>query len=157
MMTTSRKRSPRQQGFTLVEALIALLVMSFGMLALSGMQLSLSHNADVAKQRTEAVRLAEERIERMRSFVGIATGTGAIVWDTLSTTAETVANGGTVNGATYATNTTYTVTPTLGGTPSDPMRPISVTVAWADRTSLVLYNETAPDAVVDLIRAFRAG
>jgi hypothetical protein len=25
---------------------------------------------------------------------------------------------------------------------------------WADRTSLVLYNETAPNAVVDVVRAF---
>ena len=28
--------------------------------------------------------------------------------------------------------------------------------AWADRTSLVLYNETEPDAVVDLIRTFNS-
>jgi hypothetical protein len=27
--------------------------------------------------------------------------------------------------------------------------------AWADRTSLLLYNETAPPVVADLVRAFK--
>lgn len=118
----TKTRISRQSGFTLLEALIALLVMAFGMLALAGMQANLSRNADVAKQRTEAMRLAEERLERLRSFVGITTG--AINWNGLSVAAETV-----------TTNATYTVTPALAGTTADAMRPVSVTVAWVDRTN----------------------
>jgi hypothetical protein len=29
--------------------------------------------------------------------------------------------------------------------------------AWAQRTTPVLYNETEPDAVADLVRAFKEG
>jgi probable F420-dependent oxidoreductase len=43
------------------------------------------------------------------------------------------------------------------GAPAEVGRRLRARNTWADRTSLVLYNETAPDAVADLIRAFRAG
>ena len=43
------------------------------------------------------------------------------------------------------------------GTPAEAGRRLRARNAWADRTSLVLYNETDPEAVVDLIRAFREG
>jgi prepilin-type N-terminal cleavage/methylation domain-containing protein len=115
-------RSARQRGFTVIEALIALAVMAFGMLALSGMQTSLSRNADVAKQRTEAVRLAQARIENMRSFTGISTG--AVNWNGL----DSLAN------ATSTTNTTYTVASTMGGVDTDALRTVNVTVSWTDRT-----------------------
>ena len=113
----------RQAGFTLIEALIALLVMAFGMLALSGMQITLSRSADVSKQRTEATRIAEERIERMRSFDAITGGT--INWDALPTAVESVSSG---------TNATFTSTPALSGTIADAMRAVSVVVTWADRS-----------------------
>jgi Tfp pilus assembly protein PilV len=124
-------RRSHQSGFTLLEALISLLVMAFGMLALASMQFSLSRNSDLAKQRTEAVRLAEERIERMRSFVGISTGT--INWNALPASVETLTS---ASAATLGTNTTFTVTPTVGGATADPMRPISVAVTWVDRTNV---------------------
>jgi len=116
------RRPGRQRGFTLIEALIALLVMAFGMLALSGMQLSLSRNADVAKQRTEAMRLAEARLEELRSFTGVSTGT--INWNGLDATANT----------TVTTNTTYTVASTMSGVDADAMRAVNVLVTWTDRT-----------------------
>lgn len=111
----------RQRGFTLVEALITLLVMSFGMLALSGMQLSLSRNADAARQRTEAMRLAQARIEQMRSFTGISTG--AVSWNGLDAMADTRTT----------TNTTYTVSSTMSGADTDALRPVNVQVIWTDR------------------------
>ncbi len=43
----------------------------------------------------------------------------------------------------------------VAGQPADVGRRLRQRNAWADRTSLVLYNETAPDAVADLIRAFK--
>ncbi len=41
------------------------------------------------------------------------------------------------------------------GGPAEAGRKLRERNAWADRTSLVLYNETEPDAVVDLVRAFK--
>jgi prepilin-type N-terminal cleavage/methylation domain-containing protein len=122
MRTNIVGRPARQRGFTVIEALIALAVMAFGMLALSGMQTSLSRNADVAKQRSEAVRLAQARIENMRSFTGISTG--AINWNGL----DALANDSST------TNTTYTIASTMGGVDTDSLRTVNVTVSWNDRT-----------------------
>lgn len=114
----------RQSGFTLIEALIALLVMAFGMLSLSGMQLSLSRGADVAKQRTEAMRLAQRKIDEYRSYTSILAAAGhTLVWNTLATPVT----------ETFTTNATYSVTTTLGGAITDALRPVSVAVTWADR------------------------
>jgi len=43
----------------------------------------------------------------------------------------------------------------VSGRPADVGRRLRERNAWADRTHLVLYNETAPEAVVDLVRAFK--
>lgn len=55
-------------GVTLVEAMVALLIMSSGMLALIGMQGNLRRSADLARQRGEATRLAQQEIERLRAY-----------------------------------------------------------------------------------------
>src|SRR5215470_3353535 len=43
----------------------------------------------------------------------------------------------------------------VAGRPAEVGRRLRQRNEWADRTSLVLYNETAPEAVVDLVRAFK--
>ena len=45
----------------------------------------------------------------------------------------------------------------VAGRPAEAGRRLRERNAFADRTSLVLYNETEPDAVVDLVRAFKGG
>lgn len=126
----------RSRGFTIVEALAALAVMAFGMVAVISMQGTLSRNADVSKQRTEAMRLAQERLESLRSFTGIATG--GLNWDGLSTalpgatscenvTAYTVGTGST------STNATYCRRYALTGSVNDASRTATVTVTWTDR------------------------
>ena len=57
-------------GFTLVEVLIALIVLSIGLLGLAALQLqSLKHNTD-AYFRTQATMLAYDIIDRMRANDG---------------------------------------------------------------------------------------
>ena len=45
----------------------------------------------------------------------------------------------------------------VSGRPAEAGRKLRERNAWAERTSLVLYNENEPDAVVDLVRAFMDG
>ncbi|HPO19087.1 MAG TPA: hypothetical protein PLO07_07820, partial [Rubrivivax sp.] len=65
------------RGMSLVEAIVAMAVMAFGMIAIVGLQSSLRQNSEIAKQRSEAVRIAEEAIEQWRAFSIMGTTSGA--------------------------------------------------------------------------------
>ncbi|WP_292451447.1 hypothetical protein [Methylibium sp.] len=94
------------------------------------MQIMLSRNADVAKQRTEAMRLAQERMEVMRSYTGIASGPAVpLAWQDLDTVENDPAN---PIASTYS-NTVFSRSWIVEGAPQDALRPVSVTVAWVDR------------------------
>jgi Tfp pilus assembly protein PilV len=64
-------RHEASRGVSLVEAMVALAVMAFGMLAVVGVQSTLRLNGDIAKQRSEATRIAQENLEKGRAFVAI--------------------------------------------------------------------------------------
>lgn len=79
----------RQQGFTLIEVLVAVLILSFGMLGLVGMQaFALQSNRD-AKLYSEATNLARELAEMMRGNNLIAIKTSATDNPYLTTTLTT--------------------------------------------------------------------
>lgn len=63
----SPARPPRQRGLTLIEVLVALLVLSIGLLGLAGLQnVSLQYNHD-SYLRTNANNLAYDVMDRMRA------------------------------------------------------------------------------------------
>jgi type IV pilus modification protein PilV len=155
-------RSRRQAGFSLIEAMVALLVVAFGMLGIASFQYTLSRSSDVAKQRTEATRIAQKELDRLRSFAqrqsdGPTADDRYTYVDDLRSTASAQAVTG------LATNTTYnlerevfiqtrdqTPLPTAttafdrvlstgltasGGTPAnDKFRLFNVVVSWDDRS-----------------------
>ena len=138
----NHSQRPSTRGFALIEVLVSLVVVAFGMLALAGMQLNLSRNADVAKQRSEAVRLAQEKMECLRAFSQLAASAttsatrncmGALravnTWTDMATVASDP-----VNPITSAySNTSYARSWTIGGAAADTQRAITVTLAWTDR------------------------
>lgn len=70
-LSISKKQS---QGFTLLEILVAIVVLSFGLLGMVGIQaMALKSNTD-AKQQSTAVQLASELSEMMRGNKVIAVG-----------------------------------------------------------------------------------
>jgi type IV pilus modification protein PilV len=122
------RRHAQQRGFTILEAMVALLVAAFGLLGLVGMQMTLSRSADVAKQRGEATRLAQEQLEDMRSFTVIDSTPGKQSWADLSANADLELDPGT-------TNVAYTGSVTLDGDVNDTMRFAQVSVNWVDRAN----------------------
>ncbi len=74
-----------QRGVSLVEALVALAVMAFGMMAIVGVQSTMRQNADIAKQRSEAVRIAQEAIERWRAYSVLDTTAGRTAYADIAT------------------------------------------------------------------------
>lgn len=120
------------RGLALVEALVALTVTAVGMVSVLGVQAVLRQNADLAKQRSEAVRLAQEEIERWRSFSTVAgplppgSPAGSVSYEQLDSGTR-----GTVAG----TNTDFTVTRRVFTSAEPAYKSLAVTVSWVDRNS----------------------
>ena len=122
----SRCNRPAARGVSLVEAIVAMAVMAFGMMAVVGLQATLRLNSDVAKQRSEAVRIAEETIEQWRAFNAMASAAGQRAYDDIASLAdETVAG--------YTTNTSYTLSRTVSPAYGDGVKALRVAVSWVDR------------------------
>ena len=119
----------RQRGTTLLEGLVAFLVLSLGMLSVVRVQSQLRLNSDVARQRSEAVRLAQEEMEKMRAFSVIAARAGASAYASLaSATAIFDANSG------QPGNTSYRMTRDISAADVPNSKNATVNVSWDDRT-----------------------
>ena len=114
----------RQAGFTLIEALIAMLVLAFGLLAVAGLQSTLAHSSDVAKQRTEATRLAQAKIEELRSYQQLVAAPGMVAYADIVGSSDTPAT---------TTNTTFERSWTVTDDDALTQKMLRVTVKWADR------------------------
>lgn len=64
IITTRRKL---QQGFTLLEVLVTMVVMALGLLGYAGLQVASLKNSASAYQRSQATILAYDMIDRMRA------------------------------------------------------------------------------------------
>jgi len=62
-----RARGTGQRGFTLVEALVALVVLSVGLLGVAKLVLGAVHSDDSAYMRGQATQLAYELLDQMRA------------------------------------------------------------------------------------------
>lgn len=77
MNTTTRSTITRrhQDGFTLLEVLVSVVVLSIGLLGLAGLQASGLTNNNSSLQRTQATLLAYDMLDRMRAnFDGVRAG-----------------------------------------------------------------------------------
>jgi Tfp pilus assembly protein PilV len=136
----------RQRGVSLIEALVALAVMAFGMLGVVGMQATLRTGADQSKQRSEAVRLAQEEMERLRAFGQLASApsgehTYALIGPAAAASVYSSTN------TLYQANTTFqrslAVVDHVASAASAPrMKTVTVDVSWRDRDyDATLANE----------------
>ena len=109
--------APRaQRGTSLLEALIAFLVLTLGMVSIARVQGHLRLDADVARQRTEAVRLAQQDMETLRSertFSAIASASRSV-------------NPGTA----------YAIERRIEATGMPHAKAASITVRWVDRSGV---------------------
>ena len=69
-----RRGSLKQAGFTMIELLVAVLVMGVGVLGVTGLQLVSLQNNQAALMRAEAAQLAYDIMDRIR----VNPGTGAV-------------------------------------------------------------------------------
>jgi uncharacterized repeat protein (TIGR02543 family) len=114
MRTLHAKRS---RGFVLIEALIALLIVSVGLLAISKLETLTLSAAGEARSRSEAVTLAQKKLEQLRNWV-----------------VESGFNSGMVDGGPVSvsgTNATYTFTWNIGPTAGGSL--VQLNTRWTDR------------------------
>lgn len=71
MQSTSTNQS-RYRGFTLIEVMIAVLVLSIGLLAVASLQLTAKRSTHQAWQRSLAVSIADSMVERIRANPSVA-------------------------------------------------------------------------------------
>jgi hypothetical protein len=111
-------------GTSLVEALVAMAVMAFGMLAVVGVQATLRLNADIAKQRSEAVRIAQQAMEAARSFAVVDTTPGRAAYADIANFTDQVV---------VAANTTFLLSRNVAARSRPDRKDVSVVVEWDDR------------------------
>ena len=131
-MTARPAGARRQRGVSLVEGLIACVVLGLGVATVARLQAQLHTGSDIARQRSEAVRLAQEDLEGLRAFASLGASSGAGSYAAIVSAATTVdsASG-------YPTNTSYRRVREITVATADADKRATVAVDWTDRTGVV--------------------
>lgn len=130
-MTTrsSHRQDSRQRGVTLIEAMVAVVVMAFGMVALAGLQGNFRRSADVAKQRGEAIRLSQQDVELQRAFSKLTLpanpASGVRAFTDIVDGSDTLSTG---------TNTSFAIERKVVALPEFGVTSVNTMVRWSDRT-----------------------
>jgi len=95
-----RRRQRRQAGFTLVEVLVSLILSTIAMIGVIALYRAQTTASSFSRRSTEATVLAEDQMERLRTQVGLTTGTDVNIDETgkpggVFTRQYDVTNGGT--------------------------------------------------------------
>lgn len=113
-----------QRGIGLIEALVAFLVLSLGMLAMARVQSDLRAQAELARQRSEAVRIAQQDIETLRAYSALTTSASVRSYEEIMTASATIDSIG---------PTRYELTRQVGAAADGQAASVAVTVRWNDR------------------------
>jgi type IV pilus assembly protein PilV len=112
-------------GFTLVESMLTLAIMSVGLLALAGLQITALRGNDLSRRMTTAVSIAEQSLEQLKNtpYTNIQAETASEV---------------------TASNLHFTRQITVTNGPLPNTKSVSVLVSWQDRSK----THTLPIATI---------
>ncbi|MDO9315560.1 MAG: hypothetical protein Q7T97_13555 [Burkholderiaceae bacterium] len=127
--SSRRHRSSRtQRGVTLIEALLSFLVLAVGVLAMSKLHRHLQTDADLARQRTDAVRMAQQDIESVRSYASLGHPAQASSYERIENSTSSVDR---LNG--QRLNTVFHLNRQVDNGSLVRMKSATVTVDWTAR------------------------
>ncbi len=132
----------RQLGASLIDALAALLVLSMGVVIVARLHGTLRLNADIARQRSEAVRHAQRDVEQARAYVGVSASARGPSYDGIAD-----GNAG-ADGADG--DTRYALERQVSVDPAAPLKSLDVRMSWNDRSgaeqALTLHSLVARES-----------
>ena len=140
----------RSRGFSLVEALVALLVLSIGLLGIAGLQLTAMRNNQAAYLRSQAVALADDILERIRANRGALAAYAVALGDDPPATPSTMAE---TDLRTWLL-TLGALLPSGDGaiTVNGPANRVTVTTQWQERSAVA--GEAAAAQTVTIVSQF---
>lgn len=115
-------RKPRRAaaGFSTLEALVASAVLALGMVALARLHVDLRAGTQAARERSEAVRLAQQDLEQLRAF---ATAAGY----------EAIADAESADVTPPGSSTNYRRERRVEARAGGALKSVQVTVRWTER------------------------
>jgi len=110
------RRFKKSNGFSLIEVLIALVILSISLLALAGLMVQSTRNSSWGSHMTEAATLAQDRLERFRAV----------------RPQTDIPEGANTDQVTAASGIVYTRTWTVTTNGTSTLRTIRITITWTD-------------------------
>jgi prepilin-type N-terminal cleavage/methylation domain-containing protein len=112
-------RCKKSKGFSLIEVLIALVILAIALLALAGLMVTTTKNNSFGNHMTEAATLAQDKLEELRvsPWASIANGNDAVPGST---------------GITYTRNWNVSILANPNPPPNDLEKSVTITVSWND-------------------------
>lgn len=139
-----KKSRGNLKGTTLIEAVVALLILSVGFVGVAMLQGQLAASNTLAKQRSEAATIAQDLIEEYRSFGELTTTAGYTAYSDIASGNDTVSG----------VNASYTRTWAVVENVNPNYKTVTVTVSWTgatrDAQSLSLSTIIAGSDPVDV-------
>jgi type IV pilus assembly protein PilV len=113
--------SMKSKGFSLIEVLIALIILSIAFLGLAGLMIQTTRNNSFGGRITEAATFAQDKLEELRSTPWVAITSGS---DKLS-----------VNGMDFARNWTIVPNAIVAPYTEPTLNTITISINWNDQTN----------------------
>ena len=126
------------RGFGLVEVLVTIVIVAGGLLAVSSLQSSLMSSSGDEKARSEATKLAEQKIEEMRNYAMVTKPCNRPIQSSDYANIVSSTSAQSVDGI----NATYSVSWVITEPATGPdRRNVAVTVTWGQNESVRLDSE----------------
>jgi type II secretory pathway pseudopilin PulG len=124
-----------EKGFSIIEALIGFAIFSIGFIALATIQSNLAYHSDIAKQKTEAIRFAQNEIEALRNFSEITGTTDS--WNSLTSTSTPILRDSySLPNKTISINTVFNIQRSIDSDINKTFRLVSAVISWPDRKGI---------------------
>jgi type IV pilus modification protein PilV len=112
----------KEKGFSLVEVLIAIVILSIALLGLAGLMATTTRNSSFGSHLTEAATFAQDTLETLRVTPWV----------------NVVSNANTIQGSTgirYTRTWNVSTLPNPSPPPDDLEKTVTITVSWNDGTN----------------------